>query len=309
MMAKNLKSKQLRGSSVSRALLAVSLTASLAAAACTTNRTPGAGEPMRDSFIRRSPTSGVSSGSETPLPPPMISSSSQSSRVYVGPDQAAAIMATNQPPKVKVLGISNPGPATSNRVNVGVIASQPGINGTGSVLLGETGELIGSGVTAVTNSDGTTTLVDSAGTVNGTTIANSTVVGTNTGAPLVTGSNGILTTPTTVTASGLNATAASGLGTTVTGSSASLPTVTGASVGTPVAGSSVIGSTAVANRSTSTVGTTNGVPTATNVGTTAGVSATRRLTVGTTSDTAATGVRALRANGRVVVTNVDGSSN
>lgn len=272
-MDNNQKIKQLRGGAVSRALLAVSLSASLLGAACTTNRTPGAGEPMRDSFIRRSPTSGISSGSETPLPPPMTSSSSQSSKVYVGSDQAAAIMATNQPPKVKVLGISNPGPAVVPGVTNGVVAGQPVAYGGGSVLLGETGELIGSsGVTAVTNSDGTTTLADGTTVLNTATFAGTTVTGASTGSTLVSGTS-VVASPTAATAMNTTST---GVGS-VLGSSAALPTVTGASVG----------------------GTVNG----TSIGTTG-----RALTVGPTSTTS-TGVRALRNNGRVVVTNVDGSSN
>jgi hypothetical protein len=124
-MGKQLNLNNLSGRRISRALLAVSLTASLAATGCTTNRTPGNGEPVRDGFVRTAPTGGITSGSEIPLPPPMTSSYtgtepmppvSARRSAYVGADQAAAIMAAQQP-RVRVLGPANPGSAVAQPLN------------------------------------------------------------------------------------------------------------------------------------------------------------------------------------------------
>src|SRR5687768_1291145 len=83
-MRNALKQKNLNERPAARAILALTLTASLAAFGCTTNRTPGNGDPVHlDPQVgpASAPTSGVTSGSssgtpvETPPPPPMMSSS------------------------------------------------------------------------------------------------------------------------------------------------------------------------------------------------------------------------------------------
>lgn len=75
-MRNTFKVSHLFGQRGARAVLALTLTSSVAAFGCTTNRTPGAGEPTRSGpGVRTAPTAGPSSGSEgEQLPPPMTSS-------------------------------------------------------------------------------------------------------------------------------------------------------------------------------------------------------------------------------------------
>lgn len=124
-MVKTLRNDNLSGRPAARAFLALSLAASLAAFGCTTNRTPGNGEPVTGAPGAGPgvPTSGVSSGSSTgstAVNPPMMSSSTyidalptvnaRPNRLPLSPDQAAAIMAGNQLDRsVRILGPSNPG--------------------------------------------------------------------------------------------------------------------------------------------------------------------------------------------------------
>jgi hypothetical protein len=112
-MGKALKTRTLISLRTARALLAVSLTASLAVAGCTTNRNLGDGQPARsDPAVRVTPTSGVTSGSEHPptVPPSMTSSySGTGSTYYVRADQVAGMMARIEAtPPVRVLGPSDP---------------------------------------------------------------------------------------------------------------------------------------------------------------------------------------------------------
>lgn len=125
-MRKTWKTKNLNERPASRAFLALSLAASLAAYGCTTNRTPGNGEPVgvvRPGAGPAAPTSGVT-GSSTGNTNPnqaMFSSSTyvealpsvnaRASRLPLSPDQAAAVMADNQLSRgVRVLGPASPGP-------------------------------------------------------------------------------------------------------------------------------------------------------------------------------------------------------
>jgi hypothetical protein len=112
-MGKALKTRTLISRRTTRALLAVSLTASLAAGGCTSNRNLGDGQPSRsDPAVRVTPTSGVTSGSEHPptVPPSMTSSYSGSgSTYYVRADQVAEMMARIEAaPPVRVLGPADP---------------------------------------------------------------------------------------------------------------------------------------------------------------------------------------------------------
>lgn len=119
-MSKILQDKHLTKRPGARSLLAVTLTLTLAAFGCTTDRTLGNGDPVMTPGMRTAPTSGVSSGSESSaVPPPMISSSTYPSQTALprvqsrdirrlSPDEAAAIMADQQP-SVKVLGPAMPG--------------------------------------------------------------------------------------------------------------------------------------------------------------------------------------------------------
>jgi hypothetical protein len=135
-MIKALQNKNLSRRPAARALLAVSLTLSLVAFGCTTNRTPGNGDPVMTPGSRFTPTGGIGSGSESApsIPPPMVSSSTYSSvssqalphvnarTTRLSPDEAAAIMA-DQAPRVRVLGTTVSGPtnrpSASNSVTTG----------------------------------------------------------------------------------------------------------------------------------------------------------------------------------------------
>lgn len=112
-MSKSLNSSNLPERSAMRALLAISLCASMAAFGCTTNRNLGNGDPVVTPGTRSVPTSGTSAGSESePVPPPMMSSSVTSSMTSsmsrMSADEAAAIMARQQP-RVRILGPVSPG--------------------------------------------------------------------------------------------------------------------------------------------------------------------------------------------------------
>lgn len=111
-MYKALKIRTLISQRTARALLAVSLTTSLAVVGCTTNRNLGDGQPGRsDPAIRVTPTSGVMSGSEhPPTVPPMTSSfSGDGSTYHVPADQVAGMMARIEAtPSVRELGPADP---------------------------------------------------------------------------------------------------------------------------------------------------------------------------------------------------------
>lgn len=94
---------------VAGTVLALTLSASLAAFGCTTNRTPGDGEPTRTSpAVAPAALPGSSGGTSdgTQIQPMFSSSGTQ-----LTPDQAAALMAQHQTPRVRVLGSVDPGPS------------------------------------------------------------------------------------------------------------------------------------------------------------------------------------------------------
>lgn len=137
-MRNSLKKKNLNERPAARAIVALSLTASLAAFGCTTNRIPGNGDPVRSNpgvGPNAAPTSGVtgtSSGTTAPNPP-MMSSSTQgeslptararAKRLPLTPDEAAAVMADHALLNrgVKVLGPANPGLTNHQYVSEGVV--------------------------------------------------------------------------------------------------------------------------------------------------------------------------------------------
>ena len=131
-MGKRLNSNNLTERPAMRALVAVSLTLSMAAFGCTTDRNLGNGDPVTTPGVRTSPTGSSSPGSESaPTNPPMYSSSSASydqalppvsrRNIRLSPDQAAAVMAQHQAqPRVRVLGPSGAGMAVgSSTVDAG----------------------------------------------------------------------------------------------------------------------------------------------------------------------------------------------
>lgn len=119
-MSKTLKNKNLASRPATRALVAISLSFTLAAFGCTTDRTLGNGDPVTTPGLRTSPTGGSSSGSEsTPaIPPSMTSSSSYNSAQAVplatqrmkklSAAEAAAVMSQHSP-RVRYLGVAYPG--------------------------------------------------------------------------------------------------------------------------------------------------------------------------------------------------------
>lgn len=124
-MGKRLNSNNLTERPAMRALVAVSLTLSMAAFGCTTDRNLGNGDPVTTPGVRTSPTGSSSPGSESaPTNPPMYSSSASYDQalppvsrrnIRLSPDQAAAVMAQHQAqPRVRVLGPSGAGMAAGS---------------------------------------------------------------------------------------------------------------------------------------------------------------------------------------------------
>ena len=314
-MRNKLNRKNLNERPAARALIALSLTASLAAFGCTTNKTPGNGEPYRGApgvGPTTAPTAnayGSSSGSTAVSDPSMLSSSTyiealptvktRASRLPLTPDEAAAVMAGHQLHRgVKVLGPVNPGPPTA-----AYLAAQPMSNGV--VLAGGLG-----GVASVTGSSVGGAIVGGTavnGATTGTTL-NSTITGTTGTTGLASASTGTIATPATAAvpvspgafAAGPSATA---LGTpgalTATGNTGTFtPSVASAAVPSPTvtSGATVInpGSVATVSRPANTTSVSS-------------PSATAATTSGTTATTAAT---TISANGtspsRTVISNASG---
>lgn len=114
-----------------RPLLAMLLAGALWVYGCTTDRTLGNGNPTDRPGVRMTPTSGMSTGSETePVPPPMTSSYTQPNALQpatsrtmrrLSPDEAAMIVADQQfqQSRVRVLGPASPGtPGQAYRTDV-----------------------------------------------------------------------------------------------------------------------------------------------------------------------------------------------
>jgi hypothetical protein len=201
-MRKVLNNSNLHG----RTWLAITLSISLAAFACTTNRNPGEGEPYigGPGLGPSSPTSNMSSNRSTSvMPPPMTSSyqrndalptatmTTRSSRLPLSPDEAAAVLAQSQP-RVRVLGASNPGVSggyhsdsivtgqvanvaamTNPQMTINSSISSPGggaaiTSGAGGAVGSTNAGVVISGSSIVANStDGTVTTTDSGAPVFG----------------------------------------------------------------------------------------------------------------------------------------------
>lgn len=290
-MSKSLQNSNLSERSPIRALLAVSLCASMAAFGCTTDRTLGNGDPVVTPGSRTSPTSGTSAGSESgALPPPMMSSFSNGS-VPVLPrsgrltaDAAAAIM-LDQQPRVRVLGPVAPGPGRPYLSDQMMASQQQGVAQT------SVNSTIYSGPTEVITSGAGEPVA--AIDANGAAFATGTAVGTA-GAAVVSGTTVAATPGTSVTNAAAPVIAPAGTAITPTSSAVSTPgafasvrtlSPTAASVVNPPA--SVSGSPAVAATSSARTNT-----------------ATTTTQQSTTSSTAvANPVRVLNSNGRLTITN------
>lgn len=294
-MRNSLKNRTISGRAGTSTLLALTLSASLAAFGCTTNQNVGNGEPATGAPAgRTAPTAGTNGGSSSgsSVPQPMTSSSRLSA------DDAAAIMAQHEPARGVVLGVT----------------AQP-----------DTGE-----ARAVTN--GATAVFD--GTINQATI-NSTVGDPNPGAAMVSGAGdeavildaeGVVAPATVVTnvAGTTGVTTGNVVSSPITTTSATLPvspgafaagapstgtlaigTTQGSSLVTPVtaATSPVIATGTTVTNSGSTIITTNGVGTATSTRAT-GANALRTGTATARTTAASSSVRVVRnADGTVTVTN------
>jgi hypothetical protein len=301
-MSKSLIKSNLAERFSTRALLAVSLCASMAAFGCTTDRNLGNGDPVVTPGSRTSPTSGAPSGSESEaVPPPMMSSFSNGSvpvRTIHGrlsAAEAAAIMAQQQP-RVRVLGPVSPGNSSRPYVSDRMMLAQQQGGGASSV-----NSTIYSGPTEVITSgagEAVAGVIDTSGVVVDTS---------GSAAPIIAGSS--VTTGTATTASsGTNVTNAAGpviapSGTTITPTSsavsspaafASVRTLspTAASVVNPPA--SISGSPAVATTSSSR---TNRTATTSNA-TASSPSVSTTMNVGVANP-----VRVQNANGRITITN------
>lgn len=134
-MSKTLKNSNLSRRSAVRTLAAISLSISLAAFGCTTDRTLGNGDPVTTPGLRTSPTGGASSGSETsPTTPPSMASSSSYTAAQalppvtrrmqrLSPAEAAAVMAQHQP-RVRYLGPAYPGNGGAGYASDAVVTGQ-----------------------------------------------------------------------------------------------------------------------------------------------------------------------------------------
>lgn len=224
-MGKALKQRKLFEGSASRMLLVASLSVSLAAVGCTTDRHLGNGVPTRsEPMIRTAPTAGVTSGTETaPLPVPMTSSYSRpetilpptadGAPVMSASDRAAAIMARHELARGRVIGPAMPQavdqPYVSDAIGTGnftwpalqtnpqlTINSSISSPATTAIISGAGGNGIGNGAGAVigsVNAPGFTGAVLSPGTVVGGTPG--AVVFSPSGRPVTTPSPVPLATP------------------------------------------------------------------------------------------------------------------
>lgn len=215
------------GQRATRSLLAITLAASLAAFGCTTHQNLGDGTPTRSGpDVRTAPTSGMTSGGERTVPPPMTSSYTRTQAlpevtprgIRRAPDEAAAIMARHQAARGRYLGVVNPGLSgrgyASENIQTGAfvnpaLATNPQLTVNSSISSQPT-----SGISSGANG----TSVDAGGVLvtSGTTAA-ATIRGTSTP---------------TAAAIGLPAGTFAATGTLPTVASSGIPTVTAASAGT-----------------------------------------------------------------------------
>jgi len=136
-MSKALKNSNLARRRATRALVAVSLSLSLAAFGCTTDRNLGNGDPVVTPGLRTSPVGGTSTGTESApsvptYPQSMISSSSFDNGSALPPvqvrgrlsaAQAAAVMAQHQP-RERYLGVAYPGTTGRGYYSEGLVTGQ-----------------------------------------------------------------------------------------------------------------------------------------------------------------------------------------
>lgn len=215
----------LYGQRATRSLLAMSLAASLAAFGCTTNQNLGDGTPTRSGpDVRTAPTSGVTSGGETSVPPPMTSSYTRTEplpevtpRTIRRADEAVAIMARHQAARGRYLGIVDPGLSgrgyVSQNIRTGAFVNPALVTNPQLTVNSSISSQPTPGISS--GADGTS--VDTGGVLTGGTTAAATIAGTSTP---------------TAAAIGLPPGAFAATGTLPTVASSGIPTVTAASAGT-----------------------------------------------------------------------------
>lgn len=279
--------------------VAIGLVASLAVFGCTTNRTHGEGEPYlgAPSVGPAAPTSHTNATSvpttPAPLPQPMTSSYQGNEQVLASPrpqrltpDEAALIMADHLP-KVRVLGVVNPGPAVRPYASVGVVTGQvhtavlnPQVTinsslsspGVPAITSGAGGDVASSGAAVFTTDAANATPTTAAIAVTPGMLAG----GTNTtiassGVPVVTAASTVGTAGTTTTGASTTGTtigAIGTVGTTIGTTAATTPSVTAASTVTPTttATGTVRGlNTTSATNGSVSISTVNGKVTVSNV--------------------------------------------
>ena len=345
-MTKTLKNKNLVERSGRRALLAISLCASMAVFGCTTDRTLGNGDPVVTPGVRTSPT-GATTGSESePVPPPMMSSSAFTPRAILAtPAQAAALMAAqSQTPRVRVLGPASPnsggraytsdaassaqpvygGQATVNSSINGQQAAPGILSGAGEPIGGDP-EVIDGFLDTIGATDPNTPTVVPPNLTTGTGVGASSSVaptptGAASGAPLP-GSFGSLGTLSPTAATVINpppsisgsptlaaqSSARTGAGTTPTTATPSTTTLIGTNSTNNTSNANGTRTTAATTRARGTnVIGTNG--TQTNA-TNSGTTNAGAASVSPTNVTVTNPVRVIKTNGRVVITNDSTSRN
>ncbi len=331
-MSKALKNSNLTSRPVARTLAAVSLSLSLAAFGCTTDRTLGNGDPVTTPGLRTSPTGGTSSGSESaPTVPPSMTSSSG----YVGAQmvstnpmrrlsaaEAAAVMSQQQP-RVKYLGVAYPGNGggyasdvvvpgqyqnPAMRTNPQRTVNSSLTSGPTSVVASGQGEAVGSTGSGITGA----AVIAGTGSV-GTGLTSAGITGTSANAGLTSGTTAAGITGTSTNAgltSGTTAAGITGASTSAgltTGSTAIFaPTTAAASSGTLLPGTTASVTRTADARSTLGVTNTTTNTATSNANTTA--SSTAASTASAQTSGASGPVRIMRdANGRAVITNANGT--
>ncbi|HEX2123302.1 MAG TPA: hypothetical protein VHL59_16850 [Thermoanaerobaculia bacterium] len=327
---------------VARALVALSLSASLAALGCTTNRTPGNGDPVTGGPTAPAATSGTSSGTTTPTPPPMTSSYQgsevlpPSSRTLpLSPAEAAAVMAQHETPQPRVLGPADPGPGgrayvsdgRTNQFSFPALATNPQLTVNSSIssypvaaiTSGAGGAGGGAAIVGglVVDNGGTAGTVGSTGTIAGTTGVDTNLTGTSTQQPQAIDLSGDVVNAggPIFTSTSIPVTAASAGLPPLTALSSRNPTVTQASAPlTRVGGTAALAATVVNRPSSTAIATTTTTTTRANSVNNTNTNGNTTATANNTARARATAtigspVRILNVNGRVVVTNTNANNN
>jgi hypothetical protein len=149
-MRKSNETKSLRARKARNNALALAMTFSLAAFGCTTNRTPGNGQPVSPTpGLGDAPSTTPGSSSGSPMPQSMISSA----------DEALEIMAALELRNGKILGVVNPGPTVQRQQTLQIVTGQNQLAAYGQNTVNRT--ISSDGVPAVISGDDGGVIVDS----------------------------------------------------------------------------------------------------------------------------------------------------